>query len=207
VRWTEVNITPAGTGRDHFLAGVIAPYIKGHPRLKSWHFFWEPAEGWKPGKGIDDSKAVLRFRILSGDPADRKALLSSLRKAKDKGIVRKWYEGAHGERGKRYGGEAQNYGDRAWKATRDCWHAMSALTLQLAVHASEGDLELPRSYHWKRIAHLSANQMGLPDVRMSLEQGHRYLQVKRTMLDEKLSGPDREVMNALDKYLYQEDVI
>lgn len=206
MNWTEVNITPVNGDRDHFLARVIAPYIRDHPALESWHFFWEPAEGWQPGQGIDDSAAVLRFRILSGSSA-RKNLFASLRKAKDRGLVRKWYQGAHGVRGDKYDGEAQNYGHRTWEATCRCWNALSALTLELAVCAHEGDLELPRSYHWKRLAHLAANQMSLPDVRLSLEQGHRYLQVKRTMLDEKLSGPDRRIMDALDRYLYQEDVI
>lgn len=206
MQWTEVNITPASTGRDGFLSRVIAPYVASHRGLASWHFFWEPAEGWKPGSGIDDSEAVLRFRVLSGK-TPRNDLLNALRKAKDKGLVRKWYQGAHGERGGKYEGEAQNYGHHTWEATYRLWHVLSALTLELAVRADEGDLELPRSYHWKRIAHLAANQMSLPDVRLSLEQGHRYLQVKRTMLDEQLSSPDRRIMDALDKYLYQEDVI
>jgi hypothetical protein len=207
VKWTEVNITPAGRDRDGFLAEVIAPWLQGNPGLESWHFLWEPQEDWRPGKKISDDGVVLRFRILSSEGTHRKALLAALEKAQDGNLIREFYEGAHGERGGKYEGEHKFYGNAAWPATYQCWHALSVLALQLSVQAAADGPELPRSHHWKRLAHLSANMLRLPDVRLNLEQGHRYLQVKATLLDEELSAADRKIADALDQYLYQEDVI
>lgn len=200
--WTEFNITPS-VPKDEFLATVIAPFLK-HYRPESWHFFWEPGENWKPGKKVRDRNVVMRMRMLADEETQeqfRNLVLG------DGTGIRAWYEGAHGERGKTYKGEEPQYGPKAWPVTYKYWEAISDLALQLAVLAHGGDLELPRSYHWKRLAHLSANQMCLPDIQMNLEQGHRYLQVKQTMLDCKPSKADRKIMNALDEYLYEEDVI
>ena len=201
--WIEYNITPS-VPKDEFLATVIAPFLTENPP-ESWHFFWEPGENWKPGKKIKDRNVVMRLRLLGSD--DLQEEFRCFLAVEGAGAVRTYYEGAHGERGKEYKGEAQQYGPKAWPVTYKYWQAISELALQLAVLAYNGDLELPRSYHWKRLAHLSANQMCLPDIRMNLEQGHRYLQVKQTMLDCKPSRADREIIDALDRYLYQEDVI
>lgn len=201
MKWTEVNITPASSDHDRFLLEVIEPFVSASD-LESWHFLWEPQEGWKRGDKSDQSEVVLRFRILSADPLHRKSLIATLEKAKDEGVIRDFYQGAHGVRADKYQGEELLYGSEVWTETYRLWHALSALALKLA-----GDPELPRSHHWKRTAHLSANMFRLPDVRLNLEQGHRYLQVKRTAMAEEPSAADRKVMKALDEYLYPEDVI
>ncbi len=207
--WTEFNITPA-VDCDQFLADVIQPYLAGYHDIWSWHFFWEPEENWEPGLNIEEDNTVLRFRILTSplnDGEPRQAMVERLRTAIHDKTVKDYYEGAHGKRGGTYDGEAQTYGDAAWEATYKLWEAASQLALKLAVCAHHGELELPRSYHWKRTAHLTANQLGLPDVRMSLEQGHRYLQVKRTILGEELCPADMRIMDQLDKYLYARETI
>ena len=203
--WNEFNITPGITSKDQFLAEVIDPFLSEH-KVGSWHFFWEPGEGWEPGEESDPGKVVMRFRILTGD-VTAEILVATLDKLMEVGLVADHYQGAHGKRGEVYEGEEQLYGTGAWPVTFRYWEAISDLALQLACLAHRGELELPRSHHWKRMAHLAANQMCLPDVRMNLEQGHRYLQVKQTHLATGPGKAEREIMTALDKYLYQEDVI
>jgi hypothetical protein len=161
--WTEVNVTPAG---DHvaFLATAVPVLIQG---AEAWFFFWEPAEG--KDSGPDE---VLRLRILG---ADRDALFRELDRLRKAGTVTSWYEGSHGTRGGRYEGEAGGYGAAAWTAVYRDWQAFSELALRLAQLEARNALEKPRSFYWKRKAHLTANQLGLADVRLCLEQAQRYL--------------------------------
>ena len=61
--------------------------------------------------------------------------------------------------------------------------------------------------HWKRTAHLTCNQLELPDVRMCLEQGHRYMTIFPQMTEREVSPAESRVLAELDRYLYPPDHI
>lgn len=199
--WTEWNITPSGD-HDEFLACVIAPWVNEHS-VESWHFFWE----WGEHDNIEEE--VCRFRILA-DPADARSFRDRLGECETilhGAYVEDWYEGAHGVRGKTYAGEEGFYGRRVWEATYSLWNAHARLAVLLAYQAWEGTLERPRSMHWKRTAHLTCNQLELPDARMCLEQGHRYMTILPQLADREVSEGESRIMAALDRYLYPSEHI
>ena len=183
--WTEVNITPAG---DHqrVLAELVPLLVAG---AKGWFFFREPPEG--ETLGPDE---VLRLRVMTENPD---LMFRELDRARKSGLIITWYEGAHGVRGDRYEGEEGFYGAAAWEACWRSWQACSELALTLAELEVAGRLEKPRSFYWKRMAHLIANQLNLPDARICLEQAQRYLSL------EPVTDPAvARIINEIDKYLY-----
>lgn len=203
MKWAEFNITPRGS-HDEFLAKAVAPFISANDP-ESWHFFWEPGEAWKEGEKPEEPD-VCRFRLLAGKSV-RESFRHRLQRMRSAGAVRSWYQGAHGKRGERYSGEQGFYGDRVWEATYRLWHAHSRLALLLAVQAQDGTLQRPASFHWRRTAHLTANQLSLPDIRLNLEQAQRYLFIKDQYLQEKLTEAESRLLAQLDTFLYAPEVI
>ena len=154
--WTEVNITPVSQGQpEALLLSVIDPLVRGKlaDRIKAWFYFWEDDIAGSP---VDEH---LRLRILWRRPA-RSALAAFLDGARE---VAAWHEGNHGVASETYQGEAERYGAGAWEATYRDWASGSELALTLIKLESAGMLTGDRSFHWKRRAHLFANQLLLDD--------------------------------------------
>jgi len=192
--WAEWNITPSG-GHDEFLRDVIGTFLASWVPV-SWHYFWE----W--GEDDNQDAEVCRVRLLGS-----RLLHQEFRIHLERPGIPDYYEGAHGKRGEVYAGEEGFYGKRVWEATYALWNAHAELALLLARQALDGTLERPRSMHWKRTAHLACNQLELPDVRMCLEQGRRYMTIFPQMTDRDVTPAESRILAELDKYLYPPDHI
>lgn len=203
ITWAEWNITPGGN-HDEFLALTIEPWLRWLKEIDkptSWHYFWE----W--GESDNRDSEVCRFRML-GTTANHESFRENLSRHEGKRVA-SWFEGAHGKRGEQYEGESVFYGDRVWELTYRLWHAHAELALALACQAVTGKLERPRSMHWRRTAHLTCNQLELPDIRMCLEQAQRYLFIfpQVTEGEKELSEADSRLLAALDSWLYPPESI
>jgi hypothetical protein len=167
--WIEVNLVPSQPLDAALLVEVIDPLI--HEQLRSdvetWFYFWEPD---------------LRLRIRWRDPARAEELNGVLRSAlkRDQAVGRfkDWYEGAHGDRGKAYAGEADFYGEEVWPQIQKDWMNGSELALLLIKLDRAGALGKNRESHWSRHVHLFTNQLfGSWDaeVQLCLNQALGYL--------------------------------
>jgi hypothetical protein len=173
--WTEVNlVTPRELDRS-VLVDVVDPLVHDDlvDEIETWFFFWEPE---------------LRLRIRWRDPErsheNRDRLAASLDRARS---VRRWYEGAHGEEGKTYVGEAEHYGAQAWPRIQKDWMNVSELALLLAKLERRGELTRPRDYHWQRHVHLFTNQLfgsWEDEIALCLRQAIGYIRLS--------GGPSRE---------------
>ena len=103
VRWTEVNVVPADPGRPGSLLNVVDPIVHEQlrDRIDVWFYFWEP-----------EVRLRLRYAARNAD-ADAAVVKrpGTLDRAVQAGQVGDSYEGAHGQRGATYTGEAAYYGD------------------------------------------------------------------------------------------------
>jgi hypothetical protein len=201
VSWTEVNIfPPAGGDPERLLLDIVDPLV--HRTLagqwEAWFFFWEC------DAGRDRVGDHLRLRILWQDRRSRE-LAAILDDAVTAGTVDCWHEGNHGVKGEQYEGEANGYGGQeAWEATIRHWTTGSELALTILRQEAQGLITKSRSYAWRRDAHLSANWLGLDDVKMCLMQGQRYLELR---MERAGADPDPYAVTAvaaIDRYLYGE---
>jgi len=145
--WTEVNlVTRRPLDRD-VLVAVVDPLVHDElgGEIETWFFFWEP-----------DLRLRIRWRDPEHVDENRGRLATSLDRA---GSIRRWYEGAHGEEGKTYAGEAEHYGEDVWPGIQKDWMNGSELALLVLKLERESRLARPRDYHWQRHVHLFTNQL------------------------------------------------
>jgi hypothetical protein len=162
--WLEVNVRPRGERDERLLLDVVAPIVRGPlaDEVETWFFFWEPElrlrVRWRRAASAGSAEAAL------------KAHLDAL------GV--EWWEGAHGERGRRYEGEAEDYGTEVWQLVQKDWMSASRLALAFAELEPAGRLTRTREYHWSRRVHLFSNQVfgdWPSEVRLCLAQARWYL--------------------------------
>jgi lantibiotic biosynthesis dehydratase-like protein len=148
--WTEVNVDPRQPLDPSVLADVVDPLV--HDELggdiETWFFFWEP-----------ELRLRIRWRDADRAGENRRRLAARLDRAKETRAIRSWYEGAHGEEGRTYVGEAEHYGEDAWPRIQKDWMNGSELALLLLKLERDGALTHPRDYHWQRHVHLFTNQL------------------------------------------------
>ncbi len=171
--WTEVNLLPVTPLDGTLLTNVVEPIVHGElaGEVETWFFFWEPE---------------LRLRIRWLDP-DRDeelqlSLAASLELLRATGLFSDWYEGTHGQRGGRYSGEAETYGESAWPLLQKDWMNGSELALLLARLERDGAVEKPRDFQWKRHVHLFTNQLygsWNDEIELCLSQALGYLRALR----------------------------
>jgi hypothetical protein len=169
-RWIEVNVVPADPGRpERLLLDVVDPIVHAllGDRVAVWFYFWEPE---------------LRLRLRWRADADRDAgvadLAGALDRAAAQGHVADWYEGAHGQRGATYTGEAELYGAELWELTARDWMAASELALAIVRLDAAGTLEQPRDFHWRRRVHLFSNHLRQDEICLSLRQAAGYIRLR-----------------------------
>jgi hypothetical protein len=186
--WVEVNIAPSPREPpERLLIDVVDPldHDRLDGRVETWFYFWEPE---------------LRLRIRWQQPTRaaecRDELVAFLDAAERDGMFASWYEGAHGEKGGTYRGEADLYGEEVWERTAKDWMGGSELALALVKLDTEHRLTRPRSFHWERRVHLFSNQLLLDEVPLCLRQAHGYLAMRN-------AGDPRviELMGAIERYL------
>jgi hypothetical protein len=148
--WTEVNLVIRRPLDRAVLVDVVDPLVHGElgEEIETWFYFWEP-----------DLRLRIRWRDPDRVDDNRGRLAESLDRAKKARHVRRWYEGAHGEKGKTYVGEAEHYGDEVWPRIQKDWMNGSELALLFAKLEREDRLTRPRDYHWQRHVHLFTNQL------------------------------------------------
>jgi Lantibiotic biosynthesis dehydratase C-term len=176
--WTEVNLVTRRELDSSALLDVVDPLVHDElaDKIETWFFFWEPE---------------LRLRIRWRDPAhvdeSRRLLATTLDRATKARSIRGWYEGAHGEEGKTYVGEAEHYGEDAWPRIQKDWMNGSELALLLLRLERDGELTPPRDYHWQRHVHLFTNQLfgsWEDEIALCLRQAIGYIRLS--------GGPSRE---------------
>ena len=187
--WTEVNIAPARALDESVIADYIDDLV--HVRIADaiavWFWFWEPALRlrlrWKDADRVDEHRATLA-EILDTWHAD--------------GVIESWYEGAHGNKGETYVGEADNYGEEIWPRLQLDWMHSSELALAVIKLDREGRLTKPRDYHWTRRVHLFTNQVFQTweaEVELSLRQAVGYARGLRG----RVTPESRRLMAELDE--------
>lgn len=176
--WIEVNLDTRRPLDPAVLVDVVDPLVHDElgDEIVTWFFFWEPE---------------LRLRIRWRDPErvdeNRGRLAASLDRAKEARSIRRWYEGAHGEEGGTYVGEAEHYGEEAWPRIQKDWMNGSELAVLFSKLERAGDLTRPRDYHWQRHVHLFTNQLfgsWEDEIALCLRQAIGYIRLS--------GGPSRE---------------
>src|SRR5262249_26371821 len=145
--WTEVNLVTQRELDSSVLLDVVDPLVHHElgGEIETWFFFWEPE---------------LRRLILWRDPGPLAENCARLATRLDRArSIRRWYEGAHGEEGRTYAGEAEHYGADVWPQIQKDWMNGSELALLLLRLERDGTLTRPRDYHWQRHVHLFTNQL------------------------------------------------
>jgi hypothetical protein len=165
--WTEVNLVPV-RAQDESLLELVDDLV--HEKLRdhvaTWFYFWEPE---------------LRLRVRWRDRPQRDALADVLDRWKARGQVKEWYEGAHGERGATYVGEAENYGIDVWPRLQQDWMNGSELALSLIRLDRANRLPHSREYYWQRHVHLFTNQLlgtWEAEIEQCLRQALGYLRMR-----------------------------
>ncbi|TML19133.1 MAG: hypothetical protein E6G32_13045 [Actinobacteria bacterium] len=172
--WTEVNLVAATPIDEALLVelvdGLVHDQLGEH--IETWFFFWEPELRlrirWRDLERVDEHRRTLAA-FLEGQEAGRR--------------VGDWYEGAHGERGKTYVGEAEHYGEDVWPQIQKDWMNSSELTLTLIRLDRAGALTKPRRYHWQRHVHLFTNQLfgsWEAEIELCLSQALGYSKLRRS---------------------------
>jgi hypothetical protein len=167
--WIEVNIDPGLPINDALLTDVIDGLVHAEfgGDVEAWFYFWEP------------SGLRLRIRWLDPGRGDElnEALGSALDREQAAGNITEWYEGAHGERGKTYAGEANFYGQEVWPQIQKDWMNGSELALLLLKLEKAKALSKPVEF-WERHVHLFSNQLyGYleAEIQLCLRQACGYL--------------------------------
>jgi|SRR5437870_4864160 len=171
--WTEVNLV-AATPIDEALLlelvdGLVHEQLGEH--IETWFFFWEP-----------ELRLRIRWRDSERAEEHRSTLAAFLEGYKADGRVSDWYEGAHGERGKTYVGEAVHYGEEVWPQIQKDWMNSSELAVTLIRLDRAGALAKPRSYHWQRHVHLRTNQLFASweaEIELCLQQALGYTKLRQ----------------------------
>jgi hypothetical protein len=167
--WIEVNLVPARELDRRLLTELLPELVQGElaSAIETWFFFWEP-----------ELRLRIRWRDAAAAQTNRGRLVELLERAREEGVVLEWYEGAHGERGLAYGGEAEAYGAEVWPRVQKDWMNGSELALLLAGLDADGALSAPLSYHWSRHVHLFTNQLfgsWSAEIELCLNQALGYL--------------------------------
>jgi hypothetical protein len=169
--WTEVNLAPVRV-LDKTLLELVDALVheKFGEQVATWFFFWEPE---------------LRLRIRWREPgqaADHRAALAVVLDSwKARHQITDWYEGAHGERGRTYVGEAENYGEEVWSRLQEDWMNGSELALTLVRLDRAKRLPHALEYYWQRRVHLFTNQLlGTceAEIEQCLRQALGYLRLR-----------------------------
>jgi hypothetical protein len=147
--WTEVNLVPARELDRSLLTAIVDPLVHETlaGQLETWFYFWEP-------------ELRLRFRWTDvARAADLRGTCAALLDEHVRsGRLDEWYEGAHGNRGEQYAGEAEMYGPEMWDIVQTDWMNGSELALRLARLEQADALSRSRAFHWQRHVHLITNQ-------------------------------------------------
>jgi hypothetical protein len=145
--WTEINIVTRRDLDRAVLLDVVDPLVHDElgDEIETWFFFWEP-----------ELRLRIRWRDSNRIAENRDRVAASLDRARS---IRRWYEGAHGEEGETYAGEAEHYGEDAWPRIQKDWMNGSELALLLSKLERDGALTRSRDYHWQRHVHLFTNQL------------------------------------------------
>lgn len=147
--WTEVNLVPVRI-QDEALVDLVGELVHEQLRedIATWFFFWEP-----------QLRVRIRWRDGSRLADHRSRLVAVLDAWKAQGNIEDWYDGAHGVRGERYSGEADEYGEEVWPRLQESWMSGSELALTLIKLDAARRLPRPREYYWSRQVHLFTNQL------------------------------------------------
>jgi hypothetical protein len=192
--WVEVNLQCRLKDQDAILLEVLRPYAMGldrDGRLLTWHYLREP-----------ELRFRVRLKSRSAIKKEKRSLANIARKLKAKGVVSEWNFGSHGEKGRRYSGEVDRYGEEGWKVTQGYLRHGSEVALALIELRRGNRLENPLwgkglgnpweggtrnpwrgkvgdplEFHWSRFVHLFSNQLGfdmLKEAKLSARQAKTY---------------------------------
>jgi len=151
--------------------------------IETWFYFWEP-----------DLRLRIRWRDPDRAPEVRRRLGQLLDEARSAGMLREWYEGAHGTKGETYTGEAEHYGEDVWPRIQKDWMNGSELALALIKLDRSGRLARPRDYHWGRHVHLFTNQLlgsWEDEIELCLRQALGYIRLR--------GGPTRKAKKLISE--------
>jgi hypothetical protein len=172
--WLEVNVAPSLLLEEQLLIEVVDPLVHSSlaGELETWFYFWEPE---------------LRLRLRWREPASEDRLAgvveAFLNDRQADGAFKEWFAGAHGERGKVYAGEAEQYGAEIWPLVQKDWMSGSELALAIVKSEVGGPLTQRRDWHWSRRVHLFTNQLystktareaWLKEIELCLNQAQGY---------------------------------
>jgi hypothetical protein len=169
--WTEVNLLTVRP-QDESLLELVDGLV--HEQLGEdiavWFYFWEP-----------DLRLRIRWRLPEHARVRAVELGRVLDEWKARGLIRDWFEGAHGEPGQTYVGEAEHYGDDVWPRLERDWMNGSELALELIKLDRAKQLPYPREYYWQRHVHLFTNQLLATwnaEIEQCLRQALAYLRMQ-----------------------------
>jgi Lantibiotic biosynthesis dehydratase C-term len=166
--WTEINLVSRRPLDETLLVELIEPLVHEQfaDDIVTWFWFWEP-----------ELRLRLRWRDPEEAPEHRRRLGAALDSWRANARLDDWYEGAHGQRGEQYTGEADHYGAEIWESLQADWMSGSELALAIVKNDRAGRLTKPRDYHWQRRVHLLTNQLMHTrdaEIEMSLRQALGY---------------------------------
>ncbi|MDV3244372.1 MAG: hypothetical protein LYZ66_04260 [Nitrososphaerales archaeon] len=197
--WIEINLDADLGVQNDILLDCLRPYIlrlKKKGTLLSWHYFREP-------------QVRFRVRLASAlaERSEKKAVRAIADALMEQGLVSEWWFGAHGEKGKRYEGEAERYGRNGWEVAQDYFQNGAEIALWMLDLKRRGKLESPLwakglgnpweggdenpwrereadplLYNWSRYVHLFTNQMGFDidkEAELCRKQSERYAAISR----------------------------
>lgn len=140
--WSEVIVRVERLPHERLLLEHILPLVESlRPRLRTWHYFWEPDLHLRLGWTSEHHKRA-------GDE-DVEAVLADL-----DGVdgVEGWSFGA-------YEGDARIYGREIWEAVERDFEHGSELATTVVRHDHDETLSKDRDFHWARHMHTFTNQL------------------------------------------------
>jgi hypothetical protein len=167
--WIELNLVPVRELDRRLLTELVPALVHGElaTEIETWFFFWEP-----------ELRLRIRWRDGSRAQAGATRLAERIEQARREGLVVDWYEGAHGERGATYVGEAEAYGHEVWSQVQKDWMNGSELAVLLVGLDAGAGLTVDLPFHWSRHVHLFTNQLygtWSAEIELCLNQALGYL--------------------------------
>ena len=206
MKWIEINIGIGNHDREakvEVLLRLVDPLVTRFKEIAreaySWHYLWESVP-WS---------STLRLRFYGDEEAIGKIkqefekLWSSLRASRPDLFVDYCY-GRHGECGKEYVGEEEEYGSEGWELVKKMLNFGSEIALELIKkHKDMGRSEKfkkPLNVYVDRYVHLFLNQMNplINELQFYLDQ-----LIHRHFLYTIRKPPPEELANKIAEEIYQ----
>jgi len=143
-RWTQIEIRTAESPDEALLADRVRPLMERlRPRLRTWHYFWEPdlwvRLGWRDDADVDAAHADIE-RVCDQARAD--------------GAIEGWAFGTYdADR------DASFMGEEAWPRVERDFENGAELALHLVGAHRDGGATKSLDFHWARHVHTFTNQL------------------------------------------------